>query len=354
MSKQQELFSKLGVPKVANSRLDNLLTPPKEEKDSEEAHFNVPTVNDTHQADILYLPDDDGYKYLLVVVDLGNRACDARKLKTHSSAETANAIMDIYKKGKYLRKPRCIEVDDGNEFKGQFAGWCLSNRIDLIHKMPTRSQGLAVVERYNQIIGNVLNRIMFSQEILYEDTIRWWTDRLPEVIDAVNEFYKTAPASITSNDGIRVPKDGAIVYPVGTIVRRRLYKPIGHIDGERLSGNFRGGDLRWDPQLRRIERVILMPGQPPMYRISGYEDGPSFTKGQLQVIPSEESLPDQDIITRHIPESIVDKVKIRGRVHYIVKFRGYTLDRNRDIVSAAELTRTNPDMVREYNQSLNV
>jgi len=41
----------------------------------------------THQADLLFLPHDRGYKYALVVVDLGSRLVDAAPLKSKKADE---------------------------------------------------------------------------------------------------------------------------------------------------------------------------------------------------------------------------------------------------------------------------
>ena len=37
------------------------------------SHFDVTVPNEVHQADILFLPRDNGYKYALTVVDIASR-----------------------------------------------------------------------------------------------------------------------------------------------------------------------------------------------------------------------------------------------------------------------------------------
>ncbi len=44
--------------------------------------FDVYVPNEVHQADILHLPNDNGYKYALTVVDIATRYKDAEPLTT--------------------------------------------------------------------------------------------------------------------------------------------------------------------------------------------------------------------------------------------------------------------------------
>ena len=46
------------------------------------SHFDVFVPNEVHQADILFLPHDNGFKYALTVVDVASRYKDAFPLKT--------------------------------------------------------------------------------------------------------------------------------------------------------------------------------------------------------------------------------------------------------------------------------
>ena len=54
------------------------LPPPKQINFS---HFDVTVPNEVHQADILFLPHDGGYKYSLTVVDVASRYIQTEPLK---------------------------------------------------------------------------------------------------------------------------------------------------------------------------------------------------------------------------------------------------------------------------------
>ncbi len=61
-----------------NNLLKNLLKKPKREPRDVMPHTFSSKPYAIEQADLLHLPDYDGYKYLLVVVDIATRRCDAQ------------------------------------------------------------------------------------------------------------------------------------------------------------------------------------------------------------------------------------------------------------------------------------
>ena len=63
-----ERFKKLKGISKAGSKLSKV--PPK---DPDRPSEFIPKADVVHQADLLFLPNDDGYRYLLVVVDVATR-----------------------------------------------------------------------------------------------------------------------------------------------------------------------------------------------------------------------------------------------------------------------------------------
>ena len=66
--------------------------------------FDVPVLNEVHQADLLFLPHDPlargqkTYKYALTVVDVASRYKEAEPLTSKSAAEVADALSRIYRR----------------------------------------------------------------------------------------------------------------------------------------------------------------------------------------------------------------------------------------------------------------
>ena len=76
--------------------LDELYKIPKKDKGLNIPHFNVLNPNLVHQADLLFMPNDHGFKYILVVADANNRITDAESLKNKSSYQVRDAFDKIY------------------------------------------------------------------------------------------------------------------------------------------------------------------------------------------------------------------------------------------------------------------
>jgi hypothetical protein len=71
------------------------------------------------QADLLFMPTDDGYKYILVAVDIASRICDAEPLKTKEADSVKKAMEKMFKR-KIIKTPLRLEIDAGTEFQGNF------------------------------------------------------------------------------------------------------------------------------------------------------------------------------------------------------------------------------------------
>ena len=91
-------MSKFNKPKV-NKLLNNLLKKPKKDSGNNMPHFIVEGPNISQQADLLFLPNDDGFKYSLVVTDIYNSKTDAEPLKNKSAEDVKKAFETIYKRG---------------------------------------------------------------------------------------------------------------------------------------------------------------------------------------------------------------------------------------------------------------
>ncbi|GBB83285.1 hypothetical protein RclHR1_10000008 [Rhizophagus clarus] len=105
--------------------------------------------------------------------------------------------------------------------------------------------------------------------------------------------------------------------------------------GKKLHGKFRIGDIKWDPKVRIIKKLILSPEQPPTYLL----DGPhgrlgvsrcAYTRKELQVIPANEKPPPDSVIRgrpeRYVPERIIKHRTRKGQLQYLVKWERYPED----------------------------
>ena len=149
-------------------------------------HKEVYKANFEHQIDILYVPQDKTYKYILTIIDVNNSLCDARPLTNQTTKQIIDKLEDIYSKSKYLKFPFKIQAD--NQFDNiQFKNWCDSHNIMLSIGEPYRSRQQAYVERLNETIGEKIFKYQLRKEIDNNKISREWVKYLPTIIKELNE-----------------------------------------------------------------------------------------------------------------------------------------------------------------------
>lgn len=341
---------------LQKQELYNLFKRPPKERSKEMAHYNQTySANVDHQADLLFLPDDNGFKYALVVTDIATRLSDAEPLKKKDSAEVAKAIEKIYKRG-ILQKPEFLTVDAGTEFKGVLATYLKKNNISVRTAKPNRHRQVAMVERTNQYLAKHLFMRMQAQELLTGETSKEWVHDLPKAITAINRKRKRDPPKVQYHPVCS--GDDCNVLEVGTKVRFKLDAPLDYVTDKKLTGKFRITDIRWDPHPRVISEVLLMPGQPPMYLLNDEKDinkvdrRAAYTKKQLQVVPQNEEAPPPDVIrgkpTTYIVQKLVEKKKMGNRIYYKVRWKGYPPEQDTWELRS-KLVEDVPLLVKEYD-----
>lgn len=315
--------------------LDELYKVPKRDKGNSVPHFRVFAPNYVHQADLLSLPEDDGYKYLLVVVDVNSRITDAEPLKGKTAQQTLDAFKKIYSR-KILKIPKRLEVDQGSEFKSTVKKWFDDQQIPVRLGKTARHRQQAIVERRNQIIGTAIAKRQAAEEILTGEPSKQWVDDLPSLIKAMNARTKKQKIKINVSSDPVCDGDSCNLLDIGTKVRAVLEQPTDIATGKRLHGRFRSGDIRFDPRIRVIREVLVKPGFPPMYLLDGDTgrhkvDTNAYTKNQLQVVKKNEQGPDSQLIrnpekrNKYIVNEILERKKINGKIYMKVSWKGYPL-----------------------------
>ncbi|GET61921.1 hypothetical protein PPL_12641 [Rhizophagus irregularis DAOM 181602=DAOM 197198] len=111
-----------------------------------------------------------------------------------------------------------------------------------------------------------------------------------DVVSKIDEIWQRNPPDIPTGSP-KVSKKTDLLSE-GMRVRVKLDEPIS-ILGNKLHGKFRTGDIRWNPNIRVIKKMILSPEQPPTYLL----DGPhgrlgvsrcAYTRKELQIVPENE------------------------------------------------------------------
>ncbi len=245
--------------------------------------------NEHQQADLLYMPHDDDFKYALVVVNVGYpRVCDSEPIKTKDAKTVLSAFKKIYKR-KYLSFPMNIMCDSGNEFKGDVKEYFIDNGASIRYSETDRHRQLAIAENRNKTIANALFRLQYQKELKTGQPNTEWVKDLPNVIAALNDHAKKQkipkPKPIPILSETNTP-----LLAIGTKVRKLLEAPREVLTtGKRLSTKFRATDIRYTPQVFTITDLYIVPNQVPLYILNDNENV-RYSKDQLQVVKSKAAI----------------------------------------------------------------
>ena len=329
----------IGADTKAPNQIKALYKRPTKDKGVNMPHFQPIEAGQIVQGDLLFLPNDDGYRYALVVVDNGSRKCDAEPVRNKDNVTITNAFKAIFKRGIVKMPQYQVQVDSGTEFAGSTKQYFLNHGVIVKVAGTGRHRQVSLVEAKNKIIGSALHKRMASQELLTGQVSREWVADLPELIKIINdhieETTKVNEAKLEKHplkDDPVCKGDSCTLLTEGDKVRVQLDEPKDVADGKKLHGKFRASDIRWDPKIRTLKEVILRPNMSPLYLL----DGPvsknkitpiGYTKNQLLPVHENEELPNPDIIRgkpkQYIVEKLLEKKKIDNKIHFLVKWRGF-------------------------------
>ena len=135
---------------------------------------------------------------------------------------------------------------------------------------------------------------------------------------------------------------------------------------KQLSGyHFRATDIRYDPQIRTISKIILQPGQPILYNVDS-KNYPAYTFNQLQVVSDTEESPPASLVKRkdintdtYTINKIIEYKIINKKKQYLVSFKGYKKLSDRQWYSKSELLKIQQipkikDLIDKFNSENNI
>ena len=225
------------------------------------------------QADLIFLPTAKyGFKYLLVVVDLQSKKFDCEPLKDKKSDLVAKAFSRIYERDILEEYPKILSTDPGSEFKGAFKDLMQELGIEIIYGSTGRHRMQSLVENKNSAIGKLLFSFLDYNELKTgRRSVDWYQSKehFRRVIDELNAESKAKPTTENLSDKPFVSDANKDLLDVGQKVRTLLDEPIDIASRKKLGGKFRATDIRWSLDKKKIRWVVLNPGYPVLYRVSG-------------------------------------------------------------------------------------
>ena len=155
-------------------------------------HYQVTTLNEMYQFDLLYVPSDtlygSKYKYILAGIDAASRFKVARPLRTKQVRDVAEMIADIYKVGP-LTYPSTFQCDNGSKFKGEVTKMLEKQGVK-IWQVTTKYKHThtAFVEALNKILTEKLFKVQDAQELNDPEKVSSrWVKHLYGLADELND-----------------------------------------------------------------------------------------------------------------------------------------------------------------------
>ena len=250
--------------------------------------IQVPDVGWLHEIDILHLPNDDGFKYLLTAIDVYDSSCDAIALKTMDMPTVIHAMNTMYENSMSLVQPKLIQADQQFDNK-YFKDWCDENEINYKFTLTNRHRQNAHVERLNKTLGTWIWEIQVNKELETNEENTEWHRIYRKLIDILNTEHRKRKHKELP-DKIIINKNNNKLIAPETKVRLVIQKDEAQdVRGNKLHGTLRSGDHKWHVSpIYQVIAPILIPNQPPLYQIKNMKTGrivnTSFTAEQLQVI----------------------------------------------------------------------
>jgi len=331
---------------LKKQELNQLFAIPKKETPKLAAHIYNFEEDNTHQADILFLPHDKvgkkTYAYALIVVDVATGDTDGEALLLHegwngpTSEDVSNAIVKIYNR-KILTKPKLLVTDSGQEFLGEeFQDFLGKNAIGWKKAVGGRHRQVGLVERRNYTIGRAIMMRQHAESMITQKETRHWVKYFPDLMKAVNTRFSHEP--LDDKDLYKKYgdpwKEEQKILPIGTRVRIQLMEPKDYKE-RGIKGHFRAGDLRYGQDIFKIVGFHFDPHAPVLYKLNQKlkkNEHIAYTRRQLQVVKENEMDVSAKELGVKIPDDgefaikkLIDKRTRGNRTEYKVFWRGYPI-----------------------------
>ena len=303
--------------------------------------YKVGGIDQQWQADLVemipYHRVNNGYKYLLTVIDLFSRYAWAEPIKHKTGKEVRRAFENIFITS--ARKPERLQCDEGKEFDNRHVQHMLN--VHNIRFFTVKSQfKAAVVERFNRTLKNKMWR-HFTHVGSYK-----WLNVLPALMRAYNlakhRSINMAPAAVNKEveHELWQRQEESGPQQVSNAIESKQVLKVG--DFVRLSKAkhiFDKGYLpNWTEEIFTISRVIDT-SQPKQYKVRDDRleeiDG-LFYAAELQKVRKPEV---------HAIERVIRSRKVAGgKRQYYVKWLGYGPEHNSWVDTIEDIAYTHTHM----------
>ena len=288
-------------------------------------HFNrksifVANIDELWEMDLIVMEDfakfNDGYKYILVTIDVLSKYVYTEPLKRKSADFVIGALKKIFKLDK--RKPIFLRSDEAREFVGKKLQSFL--KVEGIRYYTTINETKAcVVERVIKTIKSRMFRYFtHKQTNRYIDILQ---EQTKSYNSTVHKSIKMSPDSVTYNNQHLAWENNYVSILVKKDENKKLKYKFKVGDYVRVSFLKRVFDKsyqqQWSDQFFQIREQL--PTNPRTYRLSDYNGeklgGAAYEEELQHVIKNKNAL--------YNIEKVIEEKEENGKMKYLVKWQGW-------------------------------
>ena len=211
-----------------------------------------------------YVNQNDGFKYILTVMDIFSKYAWVRVTKTKDKKTIADAFQDTMTKSK--RQPSFLWSDGAGEFNNLYFHNMLKKRKIKWYTVQSELKAI-MIERFNQTLMGKLIRTMT------ENNSYRYIDHIQQIVDKYNNTYHSS-IKMSPIEASKPQNEGLVYYNLYNERRRKMlkqnrkikFKINDHVRISRLKKTFQKGyDKRWSDEIFIIYKVN--PTLPVTYKI---------------------------------------------------------------------------------------
>lgn len=275
----------------------------------------VPRPLNQFQADLCDMralaEHNDGFNYILTVIDVFSKRAYARALKKKTAGEVVRAFESVFRDGGI---PKKLQTDSGKEFFNKsFEG--LMKKHGIVHFATASDLKASVVERFNRTLKTRMWRYFTAKNT------RRYIDVLQDLMKSYNHSFhqsiKMTPMQVTSESSAQVFQN---LYGASSGGRPKApkFKKGDLVRISKLRGVF---DKKYEQSFTDEVFTVneCIPRVPPVYKLEDFDGEPidgSFYEAELQKVKMSKDRP------YHV-EEILKRRTVGGEKQVLVRWKGW-------------------------------
>jgi Integrase core domain len=270
-------------------------------------------INDTWQIDLVdmiaYEKENQGYKYLLTVIDTFSKYAYASPLKTKTGQEVADVMEKVFIENR--KHPKNIHSDDGKEFFNKNFKEIMK-KYKINHYSTFSGMKAQICERFNRTLKNKM-----WKKFSFNGTHEWISmidDLIHEYNNTIHRTIKMMPSKVKKKHEKKLLKT---VYNRLKVFKKGKFRVGDYVRISKSKAIFdKGYEPNWSTEIFKIVKIQIT--NPVTYLLQDYESNPisgGFYEFEIQKVSDPDAY-------------LVEKVLKRKDDELYVKWLGFDSSHN--------------------------